>query len=119
MRFALEHPEPTEAEIRQLLADVEDAGIGACPQDAGPAVADGCVEIEDRMVRRKLAHAIARIHRDTPIYDLVNDPSVIEAVRLLRTGEVTAHSFPAVAAELARPAAPAATPPAHGLPAGE
>lgn len=119
VRFALEHPEPTEAEIRQLLADVEDAGIGACPQDAGPAVADGCVEIEDRMVRRKLAHAIARIHRHTPIYDLVNDPSVIEAVRLLRTGEVTAHSFPAVAAELARPAAPAAAPPAHGLPAGE
>ena len=37
------------------------------------------------MIRRQLARSIARIHRQTPIYDLVNDPSMIEAVRLLRT----------------------------------
>ena len=117
VRFALEHPEPTEAEIRQLLADVEEADIGgACPGGLDRASADGCIEIDERMVRRKLARAIARIHRQTPIYDLVNDPSLIEAVRLLRTGEVTASSFPvdaspaaadSVAADLAHPAAPA------------
>lgn len=135
MRFALEHPEPTEAEIRQLLADVGEADIGgACPGDLDPATAADCLEVDERMVRRKLARAIARIHRQTPIYDLVNDPSVIEAVRLLRTGEVTARSFPvdvspaasdSVAADLAHPAAPA--PPAtperrtypHAPPAGE
>jgi len=46
------------------------------------------------LVRRKLAQTIARIHRRTPIYDLINDASLIEAVRLLRTGEVSADSFP-------------------------
>lgn len=125
VRFALDHPAPTEAEIRRLLADAADAGMGVCPGDAGAAVADGCVDLDEGMARRKLARAIARIHRQTPIYDLVNDPSVIEAVRLLRTGEVTAHSFPAVAAELARPAPPDPSAPpdrrpdARSLPAGE
>ena len=59
------------------------------------------------MVRRQLARTIARIHRRTPIYDLVNDPSLIEAVRLLRTGEVSADSFPD-AAQAGTPASAAA-----------
>jgi carboxyl-terminal processing protease len=78
IRFALEHAEPTEAEIGQLLVDLEDSEF----------------DLEEQTVRRQLARTIARIHRRLPIYDLVNDPSMIEAVRLLRAGEVSADSFP-------------------------
>ena len=78
VRFALEHPEPTEADIARLLVDLEQSEF----------------DLEEQLVRRQLAHTITRIHRRTPIYDLINDPSLIEAVRLLRTGEVSVDSFP-------------------------
>ena len=76
--FALEHPEPTEADIGTFLVQLGQSEF----------------DLEERLVRRQLARTIARIHRRTPIYDLTNDASLIEAVRLLRTGEVSADSFP-------------------------
>ena len=97
IRFALDHPQPTEADIAALLADLEQSEF----------------DLEEHLVRRQLAHTITRIHRLTPIYDLVNDTSLIEAVRLLRTGEVGADSFP----DDARPGVPdraAAASPAEG-----
>ena len=85
IRFALEHAEPTEAEIGELIAEL---------RSSHPYLRGTDVVLEEQMIRRQLARSIARIHRKTPIYDLVNDPSMIEAVRLLRTGEVSADSFP-------------------------
>ena len=85
IRFALEHAEPTEAEIGELIAELK---------SSHPYLRGTDVVLEEQMIRRQLARSIARIHRQTPIYDLVNDPSMIEAVRLLRTGEVSADSFP-------------------------
>lgn len=78
IRFALEHPEPTEADIGMLLVDLERSEF----------------DLGEQLVRRQIAQAITRIHRRTPIYDLINDTSLIEAVRLLRTGQVSADSFP-------------------------
>ncbi len=91
IRFALAHPEPTEADIGRFLVELEQSEF----------------DLEEQLVRRQLARTIARIHRRTPIYDLVNDPSLIEAVRLLRTGEVSADSFPD-AAQAGTPASAAA-----------
>ena len=50
--------------------------------------------LDERTVRRQITRAIARIHRQTPIYDLVDDPSMIEAVRILLNGEINEISLP-------------------------
>lgn len=76
--FALEHPEPTEADIGTFLGQLRQSEF----------------DLDEQLVRRQLAQTITRIHRRTPIYDLINDASLVEAVRLLRTGEVSADSFP-------------------------
>ena len=76
--FALDNPEPADSDVQRLLQEVAEADY----------------QLDEQLIRRQLVRAIAWVHPQAPIYDLDYDASVIEAVRLLRTGEVTADSFP-------------------------
>lgn len=77
-RFALDNPNPTETDLQRFIEQIAQDYYG----------------VDEQLIRRQIARAISRIHPHAPIYDLDHDPSMIEAVRLLRTGAVTADSFP-------------------------
>lgn len=77
-KFALDNPKPAETDVKRLLGDVVKAEI----------------MLGEQLIRRQMVRTIARVHPQAPIYDTDYDPSVIEAIRLLRTGEVSATSFP-------------------------
>ena len=76
-RFAMDNPEPTNAALQRLLEELSPEYYG----------------FNEQLIRREIIRIISRIHPQAPIYDLNHDPSMIEAVRLLRTRSVTFNSL--------------------------
>ncbi|CAI8006426.1 Carboxy-terminal-processing protease [Geodia barretti] len=76
IRFALEHAEPTEAEIGELIAEL---------RSSHPYLRGTDVVLEEQMIRRQLARSIARIHRKTR--DLRSGQRSVDD----RSGAVAAH----------------------------